>query len=126
MQRRMDHLNRAFESEIGRKLRIGVGIHSGDAIVGSMGPPTTPIVSSIGDNVNVAARLEGLTKEFECGIIISAVTAEAAGIDLSYYPRLDAELRGRDETISIYTLPDDANPMASSVADPEAETKKSA
>ena len=126
MQRRMDHLNRTFESEIGRKLRIGVGIHSGDAIVGSMGPPTTPIVSSIGDNVNVAARLEGLTKEFECGIIISAVTAEAAGVDLSHYPRHDAELRGRDETISIYTLPDDANPMASSGADPKAETKKSA
>jgi adenylate cyclase len=126
MQRRMDHLNLTFESEIGQKLRIGVGVHSGDAIVGSMGPPTTPIISSIGDNVNVAARLEGLTKDFECGIVISAVTAETAGVDLSHYPRHDAELRGRDETISIYTLPDDADPMAGSRANSEVETKKSA
>ena len=126
MQRRMERLNRTFEKELGRKLRIGVGVHSGDAIVGSMGPPTTPIVSSIGDNVNVAARLEGLTKDFECGIVISAATAETAGIDLSNYPRHDAELRGRGETISIYTLPDDADPMASSGANSEAETEKSA
>lgn len=118
MHRRMDRLNRTFEKELGRKLRIGVGVHSGDAIVGTMGPPTTPILSSIGDNVNVAARLEGLTKDYECGIVISAATAEQAGVDLSQYPRHDAELRGRGETISIYTLPDEADPMA--------EEKKSA
>ena len=112
MHRRMDRLNRSFESELGRKLRIGVGVHSGDAIVGSMGPPTTPIVSSIGDNVNVAARLESLTKDFECGIVVSAATAETAGVDLSDFPRHDAELRGRGETITIFTLPDDADPFA--------------
>tara|TARA_Y100001934_G_scaffold258296_1_gene328354 strand:+ start:607 stop:2307 length:1701 start_codon:yes stop_codon:yes gene_type:complete len=118
MQRRMDHLNRAFEKELGRKLRIGVGVHSGDAIVGTMGPPTTPILSTIGDNVNVAARLESLTKDYECGIVISAATAEKAGVDLSAFPRHDAELRGRGETISIFALPDKADPLA--------EEKKSA
>ena len=112
MHRRMDRLNRSFESELGRELRIGVGVHSGDAIVGSMGPPTTPIVSSIGDNVNIAARLESLTKDFECGIVVSAATAETAGVDLSDFPRHDAELRGRGETITIFTLPDDADPFA--------------
>ena len=118
MQRRMDHLNRAFENDLGRKLRIGVGVHGGDAIVGTMGPPTTPILSSIGDNVNVAARLESLTKDYECGIVISAATAEKAGVDLSAFPRHNAELRGRGETISIFALPDEADPFA--------EEKKSA
>jgi adenylate cyclase len=126
MQRRMERLNRTFEKELGSKLRIGVGVHSGDAIVGTMGPPTTRSVSSIGDNVNIAARLEGLTKDFECGIVISVATAETAGVDLSSFPRHDAELRGRGETISIYTLPDDADPMASSGADLEVGTEKSA
>ena len=51
MHRRMDRLNHSFESELGRKLRIGVGIHSGEAIVGTMGPPARQILSSIGDNV---------------------------------------------------------------------------
>ena len=112
MQRRMNHLNRAFENELGRKLRIGVGVHGGDAIVGTMGPPTTPIMSSIGDNVNVAARLESLTKDYECGIVISAATAEKAGLDLSAFPRHDAELRGRGETIAIFALPGEADPFA--------------
>ena len=111
MHRRMEHLNHTFEKELGHKLRIGVGLHSGDAIVGSMGPPRTPIMSAIGDNVNVAARLESLTKEYECGIVISAVTAEAAGVDLSAYTRHNAELRGRGETISVFALPHKAAPF---------------
>ena len=62
--------------------------------------------------MNVAARLESLTKDFECGIVVSAATAETAGVDLSDFPRHDAELRGRGETITIFTLPDDADPFA--------------
>ena len=112
MHRRMDRLNHSFESELGRKLRIGVGIHSGEAIVGTMGPPARPILSSIGDNVNIAARLESLTKDFDCGIVISADTAKHARVDLSNFPICDAELRGRDETITIYKLPEDADPFA--------------
>ena len=112
MHRRMDRLNHSFESELGRKLRIGVGIHSGEAIVGTMGPPARPILSSIGDNVNIAARLESLTKDFDCGIVISADTAKQARVDLSNFPISDAELRGRDETITIYKLPEDADPFA--------------
>ena len=112
MHRRMDRLNHSLESELGRKLRIGVGVHSGDAIVGTMGPPTRPILSSIGDNVNIAARLESLTKDFNCGIVVSVDTAERARVDLSDFPVCDAELRGRGETITIYTLPEDADPFA--------------
>jgi len=112
MHRRMGHLNRTFEKELGHKLRIGVGVHSGKAIVGTMGPPTTPILSSIGDNVNVAARLEGLTKDLACGIVISAKTAAAAKVDLSAYEYHDVDLRGRGETISVFALPEEADPFA--------------
>ena len=91
---------------------MGGGIHSGEAIVGTMGPPARPILSSIGDNVNIAARLESLTKDFDCGIVISADTAKHARVDLSNFPVCDAELRGRGETITIYKLPEDADPFA--------------
>ena len=70
------------------------------------------ILSSIGDNVNVAARLEGLTKDLACGIVISAKTADAANVDLSAYDRHDVEVRGRGETISVFALPEKANPFA--------------
>lgn len=115
MQRRMDRINKTFEKDLGRRLRIGVGVHSGDAIVGMMGPPTTPIISAIGDNVNVAARLEGLTKDYTCGIVISEETAKLAEIDCSAYPRHEAELRGRDDKIAIFALPDEADPIDGTV-----------
>lgn len=113
MQRRMDRINKTFEKDLGRRLRIGVGVHSGDAIVGMMGPPTTPIISAIGDNVNVAARLEGLTKDYTCGIIISEETADRASVDCSAYPRHEAALRGRDDAIAVFALPDEADPIGS-------------
>ena len=108
MQRRIDALNENFGRELAEPLRIGVGVHSGEAIVGSMGPPASPIISAIGDNVNVSARLEGMTKDYQCGLVVSAATAERAGIDLSRFPRHDAELRGREESIAIYAIPADA------------------
>lgn len=111
MQRRMERINLAFEKDVGRRLRIGVGVHSGDAIVGMMGPPASPIISAIGDNVNVAARLEGLTKDYACGIVLSAETAERGGVDCNAYPRYEAELRGRDDKIAVFTLPDEADPF---------------
>lgn len=116
MQRRLRRLNRAIAGELGRELAIGVGVHSGDAIVGSMGPPSSPNISAIGDNVNIAARLEGLTKEFACGIVISAETAVRAGLDLSAYPRHEAALRGRGESIAVYALPTTADPFVDAPA----------
>ena len=63
MLARLENLNEKLKGELSEDLRIGVGIHSGEAIVGSMGPPTSPNISALGDTVNVAARLESQTKE---------------------------------------------------------------
>ena len=106
MLRRVDKLNDSMKSEIDEPLRVGIGIHGGEAIVGIMGPPTTPIISAIGDNVNVAARLESLTKEFGCAMVISETVAEGAGIDLTRFPRHEAETRGRAATIAVYAIPE--------------------
>ena len=52
-------------------LRIGIGIHYGEAIVGAMGPPRSQIITAIGDTVNTCARLESLTKDYDCVVIVS-------------------------------------------------------
>ena len=53
-------------------LRIGIGIHAGLAIVGTLGPAAKrPIYSAIGDMVNTAARLEDMTKAFACTLVVS-------------------------------------------------------
>jgi len=111
MLHRLDRLNQEEQPELGEPLRIGIGIHSGEAIVGRMGPPQSPIVSAIGDNVNVAARLESLTKTFNCNLVVSETTASRSGLDLSAFSREEAVLKGRREPIVVLTLTDTA-PLA--------------
>lgn len=62
MFRRTEDLNKRFAGELLEPLAMGFGIHGGDAIIGTMGPPATPILSAIGDNVNIATRLEAEIK----------------------------------------------------------------
>ena len=106
MLHRLDRLNREDQPELREPLRIGIGIHCGEAIVGRMGPPQSPIVSAIGDNVNVAARLESLTKTFNCNVVVSETTAIRSGLDLSTFSREKAVLKGRREPIVVLTLTD--------------------
>ena len=63
-------------------LRIGIGIHFSEAIVGGMGPPGSQIITAIGDTVNICARLESLTKEYDCAVILSRRAAEVTGLVL--------------------------------------------
>ncbi len=103
---RLEALNRSLQSELSQPLRMGIGIHSGEAIVGTMGPPASPILSALGDNVNIAARLEAQTKPLACSIVISAVTAEQAGVDLLVFPCRQVQARGRDEPVAVYVIDD--------------------
>jgi adenylate cyclase len=104
MLARLDILNRQLAAELPVRLRIGIGIHHSDAIVGTMGPPRSRIVSAIGDTVNTAARLEGLTKDYNCAIIMSRCAAEAAGLDVTGLALHDVAIRGRVQTVEFYAL----------------------
>ena len=85
---------------------MGIGLQCGDAIVGQMGPPKTPIITALGDNVNIAARLEAMTKEFGAEVVVSAETAAAADLDFSAYPHHDMDVRGRETQIGVYAVED--------------------
>ena len=106
MRARMETLNHRLSGELAAPVQIGIGIHCGEAIVGSMGPPRSPNFSAIGDNINIAARLEAQTKVYECGLVVSADVARAAGIDLSFYPMHAADIRGREEPVMVYAIPE--------------------
>jgi len=110
MFRRIDNLNEQLKREFGESVQMGIGIHGGDAIVGTMGPPKTPLLTAVGDNINIAARLEAQTKEIGCDLIISVSTLETASIDFPADNLREIEVRGRDNHVRICTFSSDQLP----------------
>jgi adenylate cyclase len=100
---RLDSLNERLVGELETPLEIGIGIHTGQAIVGRMGPPKTPIISAVGDSVNTAARLERMTRELGVPLVVSAETLRAAGLATSA-GLTQVSLRGRIATMPVRAL----------------------
>jgi len=105
---RLAQMNAAFAHDLGQPLRAGIGIHAGDAIVGTMGPPATPLLSALGDTVNVASRLEAETKRRRCTLVVSSACARAAAVDLSRFPEHTVTVRGRSEPVTYHAIADPA------------------
>ena len=70
MLQRSGTLDERLKDELVEELKNGIGIHTGGAIVSSMGLPSSPIVLSLGDSVNIAARSEAQTNGFIVPLII--------------------------------------------------------
>ena len=104
MLSRLERLNDRLRDDLPEPLRIGIGIHCGEAIVGAMGPPRSQIVTAIGDTVNTCARLESLTKEYDCVVVVSRSAAEAAGLDVTNEALHQAPVRGRTEPVEFYAF----------------------
>ena len=108
MMTRLDHLNGQLSDDLAEPLRIGIGIHYGEAIVGAMGPPRSQIITAIGDTVNTCARLESLTKDYDCLVVISRRAAEAAALEVGGNVLQQAVVKGRSEPVEFYALNDPA------------------
>ena len=106
MQRRVEILSRSLAADLATPLKIGIGAHAGVAIVGTMGPPEAPIYSAIGDNINIAARFEGMTKAYSCVMVVSADTLAHAGLDPRGAPVHRVKIRGRSERMTVYAVGD--------------------
>jgi adenylate cyclase len=104
MLERLEQLNYRLRDDLREPLRIGIGIHHSEAIVGAMGPPRSQVITAIGDAVNTCARLESLTKEYGCSVVISRQAAVAAGLNLTDHKMHEAPVKGRREPVQFYAL----------------------
>ena len=102
----IDMLNAELAVELPAPLRIGIGIHTGTAIVGRMGYGDSAQLTAIGDTVNVAARLEQLTKEYACALVMSEEVAARAGLDVSAFPRHELTVRNRAGVLAVRVVED--------------------
>jgi adenylate cyclase len=104
MFRRIEILNRQLQVEFGESVEMGIGIHGGEAIVGTMGPPTTPLLTAVGDNINIAARLEAQTKVQGHEVIVSVETLQKESIEFPDAEIKSLEVRGRDNQVRVCLL----------------------
>jgi adenylate cyclase len=96
---RVESLNTALAYALADPIRFGIGIHAGVIIAGAIGYERHAQFTVIGDPVNVAARLEALTKTLGCEVLMSEEVYERAGFGPDDLPAHDVEARGREATV---------------------------
>ncbi len=95
-------LNESLKAELPAPLRIGIGIHSGSAVVGEMGYGPALHITAIGDVVNAASRLESATKELGVELVVSGATLERAGYAAPSMQRHALDVRGRRNKVDAW------------------------
>jgi adenylate cyclase len=106
-QERLRPLAERFEARYGGTLACGVGIHTGDAVVGTIGSEQRLEYTAIGDTVNLGSRLESLTKDFNVPIIISEATYVEVRDHFSARDLGEVAVKGKAIPVKIYAvLPD--------------------
>ncbi len=105
MRRQIAELNadRAARGEV--VVQFGIGIHTGDVVLGAIGLPERSQYDAIGDAVNTASRMESLTKEFNVDSILSSDTASRLrGDGIPLRPLGEAQVKGKAKPIEVFTL----------------------
>ena len=115
-QERVRPLGERFAARHGGHLACGVGIHTGDAVVGTIGSEQRLEYTAIGDTINLGSRLEGITKEFSVPIIISEGTYVEVREHFAVRDLGEVTVKGKAIPVKIYAVlgelgpaPDDAH-----------------
>jgi adenylate cyclase len=100
----LERLNRELSAELTAPLRIGIGLHVGPLILGRIGHRSSASTTVIGPAVNVASRLEALTKEHSVQTIASAELVATAGLPHDAFPRVGVTVRGTSTEIPVHLI----------------------
>lgn len=104
MVEKLKSLNEKWRAEGKPTIDIGVGVHTGEAIVGSVGTEERMEYTAIGDTVNIASRLQVISKEKKLPIIISESTYKPIKHQFSFEEIGPVTLQGRVQSIKVFTI----------------------
>jgi adenylate cyclase len=100
----VEKMNKEWEGTGRPVVKIGCGIHTGEATCGVVGAERRLEYTVIGDTVNLSARLESTTKEFGVPILISEPTARLLGDEYEIKPLGEAKVKGKTKSTTVMTV----------------------
>ncbi len=101
----LESINEELKSiGIDHEIKIGIGLNTGNAIIGNIGSEKHLSYTAIGDTINLSARLESMTKVLGATIVISEFTYNRLNIDIPCRPIDKVEVRGKKDKIQIYEV----------------------
>jgi adenylate cyclase len=100
----IDDLNQFLRGDLREPIRFGIGIHGGEVIIGDIGYRDHMVFTALGDAVNVAARLQDMTKGLACEAIVSEEVRLSAGLPADALPQQQVEIRGRAEPMIVRSV----------------------
>ena len=87
----VEELNQFLSHDLREPIRFGIGIHGGEVIIGDIGYRDHMVFTALGDAVNVAARLQDMTKSLGCETIVSEEVRITAGLAADVLPRQEVD-----------------------------------
>ena len=112
----IDELNQFLRHDLREPIRFGVGIHGGEVIIGDIGYRDHMVFTALGDAVNVAARLQDMTKALACEVVVSEEVRITAGLAEDSLPQQEVTIRGRAEAMIVRSV-DHASMLSALVND---------
>jgi adenylate cyclase len=100
----VEELNQFLSHDLNEPIRFGIGIHGGEVIIGDIGYRDHMVFTALGDAVNVAARLQDMTKNLGCETIVSEEVRITAGLAADLLPKQEVAIRGRSEPMTVRTI----------------------
>ena len=102
--RALPEFNEFLRARFNHEFRIGVGIHSGTVVLGSLGFHKKKEYTALGDTVNTASRIEAINKETGTAVLVSEQTHDIAAGGFTWGKTFSWEVKGKKEPLHLYEL----------------------